>query len=404
MVKIGLIGIGGFGQTHLATMDELDGREFVLAAVAEKNIEANDETIKRLKSRGTAIYRDYIQMLETEKDLDFVAVATSLPLHPQMAVDVMTRGHNLLLEKPPAVTIQDIDRLIKVQRETGRWCQVDFQNTTGEAFNRLWSILAEGGLGRIKTITAAAGWTRYNSYFTRNYWAGRLTANGNYVLDGPLNNALSHLMNNCLCLASGKVGKTAEPVEVTAELYRGNDWNESEDTSCIRVKTKNGVEIYYFVTFCIPERNRFSVPFIEVEGENGSAFWNYDNYYRISYTNGEVQEFRGPEENLWLNIYKNCVKYARGETDRLYSPLCEARNFVLASNGAFKSSGKVHLIPGAYKKVCNKSDGDFYTEVSGIEEVIRKAAEQKRLFSELGVEWAVETRPFSLAGFDRFEL
>jgi len=140
IAKVGLIGISGFGSIHLRSIEQLQGKMVDLRAIVATNYEKNKEVIDRLTSLGVKYYQDYRLMLENHKELDFVAISTPIHLHAPMAIDAMERGFNVLLEKPPAVTIQDIDAIIETRRKTNKVCSVNFQNTSGKAFRKLLSI------------------------------------------------------------------------------------------------------------------------------------------------------------------------------------------------------------------------------------------------------------------------
>lgn len=75
------------------------------------------------------------------------------------------------------------------------------------------------------------------------------------------------------------------------------------------------------------------------------------------------------------------------KANNFYCPLEVTRNFVLASNGAFESSGCIYDIPDEYLEISNEN-GKIYTYIKNIKEIIDEAAENRKLFSEIGVPWA----------------
>src|SRR5690606_26413882 len=146
--KVGLIGISGFGATHGRVILNLsDRKDLECDAFADIKVDPNDPIYRGLVSNGAKYYKDYKDMLDNHRDLDFVVIATPIPLHNPMAVYVLNKGFNVLLEKPPAVTIQDLDAIIKAKQDSGKLCAVDFQNTSHKSFIQLNDILCEGKLG-----------------------------------------------------------------------------------------------------------------------------------------------------------------------------------------------------------------------------------------------------------------
>ncbi len=405
VVNIALIGINGFGSAHLKVASRLEQEGLLrLRAVCETNIDACADKLTELRSRGVKAYADYLAMLAAEPDLDIVAVATPIHLHREMAVRLLEHGCDVLLEKPPAVTIQDLDAMLAVQAQAGRLCQVDFMHAAEPAFRELRRRVTAGELGRIRTIRGQGLWQRHDDYYTRTPWAGKLTVRGRYVLDGTINNPLAHLLNNMLLLAGDTAGFAVRTV--TGELYHAHAI-EAEDTSCLRVTGANGLTLLYYATLCQPADQ---TPHITVDGTLGSAEWDYDGNLHIKRT-GTVQQ-PGPVSTLAgigdnqakiALMYRNLIDVRQGRSDRLFCSLADTRNFVLAANGAFESSGQVHAIPAT--AISRYPAGDSVaTAIRDIEALISRASREDMLFAETGASWAVPGRPVDMAGYREFKL
>jgi predicted dehydrogenase len=398
LAKIGLIGISGFGSIHLRSISFLEGEKVKLKAIAEVNYEKNKDIIDKLSLNGVKYYKDYRQMLNEMKDLDFVVISTPIHLHAQMAMDAIKQGFNVLLEKPPAVTIQDINAIIEVKRKYNKVCAVDFQNTAGTAFRKLIEYIKLGKLGKIKTIIGVGCWKRDDSYYQRNNWAGKLILNNNYVLDGSINNSLAHLLNNELILVEVSERGGGEPKKVISELYHGHRI-ESEDTACVKVETIKGIEVYYYSTLCNMQEE---IPYIIIEAEKANVYWNYDNKLLIKYFDASEESYDGSREDLFVKIYENMIEHLF-EGKELYCPLEITRNFVLASNGAFESSKEIFDIPDEFIEV-NVEDGKKFTYIKNIREIINYASKNKKLFSEMNVNWGIKTNTFKLDKYNKFGL
>ena len=77
---------------------------------------------------------------------------------------------------------------------------------------------------------------------------------------------------------------------------------------------------------------------------------------------------------------------------------------MLAVNGAYESSRRVHPIPLQYVTESENKAGDLVTVVEGIESYMDEAFSSRKLLSEIGVPWSVKTEPFSMDGYTRFEI
>ncbi len=400
MMEVGIIGINGFGKVHVENVLKLAAKGKVkCVAFADVEVDRQDEQYQELIALDAKHYRDYNEMLDNHKELDFVTIATPIHLHKPMAIDALNKGFNVFLEKPPAVTIQDIDEIIGVANKRGQLCEVNFQTITGKAFRILVEKLRKGQLGDIEKVVGVGMWKRTQAYYQRTPWAGKLVHNSNYVLDGSITNPLAHLLYNCLIVAGSGDACTAIPKKVQAELYKGH-LIEGEDTSCIRINTVNGVEIMFYTTLCHTGQD---VPYIKVYGSKGQAVWHYNNTLELEYNDGPRESYEFEEEDLFLNKLLGFIEALEGKDIGLNSSIHKCRNFVLACNGAFESSGEIINIPDEYLTI-KPEDNTIATNIKSIDKIIEEAAKQGKLFSEISIEWAVPTRPFSMEGYKSFQL
>ena len=361
--------------------------------MCDTNYEANREKIDELSRRGVKFYNDYLDMLEQEQELDIVSISTPIQLHRKMAVEAMEKGFNVLLEKPPAVTIQDIEKIIATSVRTKRLCAVNFPQTSGKAFNQLKTYVEKGKLGKIISITGVGMWKRLDSYYTRTPWAGKLLVNDNYVLDGTINNPLAHLINNMMFLAT--CAGAEKVTAVTAELYHAHNI-EGEDTSCLKAEMDNGMNLFYYATLCSKTQQ---IPYIIVEGTEGKAKWNYSNELEIE-VGGKTEKTSFETEVFMENMYRNLIATISDETIKLFCSIEQTRNFVLTSNGAFESSGKIHAIPPQHIKRYDE-EGSVATEIIDMNK-IEDIAKEHKLFSEAGIDWAIKGKRFDLSDYKEF--
>jgi predicted dehydrogenase len=407
-MNIALIGISGWGGSVLNAIKALEAEGCLkLLSISDNQYEQNREKIDQLEHAGVSCYRDYKEMLSKQSNLDVVAIATPIHLHKTMSIEAMEAGFHVFLEKPPASTIQDADAIIEASGRTGKLCAVDFLNSSDEAFLELKRCISAGKLGEIRTITGVGLWQRLDSYYSRTGWAGKLTFNGNYVLDGTVVNPLSHLLNNMLLLGlAAPQGGKAEVAAVTAELYHAHDI-AGEDTSCLRVEMSNGVLLHFFATLC---GDSDETPYLQVQGTKGAAYWDYNQKLTIS-VDGQTAEKdfsadpQGGEHHdlLLARMIRNLCAVIAGKDNTLYCSVQDTRSFVLAANGAFESSNGTHEIPARF---CRRypSDGSVATDLIGIQDIILGAARQRKLFSELGVEWAVPGKLMNMTDYSTFNM
>src|SRR5258707_266123 len=106
-LRIGVIGLGWFGEIHAETIAGVPSLE--LAALCNR-------TQDRLAAMGEKfgvkkLYRDYNDML-ADPDIDAVSICTMWDQHTEPAIAALKAGKHVFLEKPMASTVADCRKII----------------------------------------------------------------------------------------------------------------------------------------------------------------------------------------------------------------------------------------------------------------------------------------------------
>jgi predicted dehydrogenase len=219
MVKIAMIGAGGYAYELLRRIWKLP-ESLELVAVSSN-------PLRKSAGRSACIDRG-VEILPSVDELlnhvagkaDVIIVPTPINTHFKLTKKCLDAGFEVWLEKPPVATIQELNYLQEHARSKGKEIAVMFQHLHSDLVQRLKADIVAGRFGRVKRVKGMAGWQRLDEYYSRSSWAGKLQINGDWVLDGTINNPLAHLLANQLYFASMEAGKLAEPISVQAELYR----------------------------------------------------------------------------------------------------------------------------------------------------------------------------------------
>jgi predicted dehydrogenase len=394
-VRFGLVGVGGVGAYHLATIDAL-AREGLaeVVAVADPTVEKLAAEKAQLEGRGVRWYLDYREMLNTETALDAVTIATPIPFHLEMAHACIARGLFTHLEKPPVPLIQQLESLIAA--DSKRRVAVGFQMIVLRNVQELKNLITAGKLGEIRDVRACGCWPRLDGYYNRASWSGKMRLRGEPVFDGPATNALAHLIHNIMFLASPQPDEFDAPAEVRGELYRARAI-ESYDTACLRGRFRSGVNFSAAFTHATEEQLLWK---IAVHGSKGSALISNDGALLES----DFGKTECPESTLELlnKNYRQFVGFVRGAEPRASSHLGDTRGYVLATNGALVSSGGIHSIGGEWIRSYKRGE-DTGFDVAGLRDAVQKSLDTGSNFSELGLPWAVATQPVSLENFHSIE-
>lgn len=391
-----IVGMGGFAKTHLNYVRRAEetglGRHVAQVAIPSDQ-ERYVAEVSDLKARGISIYASLREMLASARDrIDVTCIPTGIPLHRPMTVAALEAGTHVLVEKPAAGCIQDVDAMLRARDHSGKHCAVGYQHLYRPDTQRIKAWVCQGRLGKLRRIRSFGCWPRGRAYYTRNGWAGRLSVEDTWALDSPHNNALAHAVNAMCYLACSRPGESAAPVSIQAELYRANPI-ASADTAALRATTDEGVETFFAVSHCTDQTLH---PVTLIEGELGRVEWAYHGETKVRWSDGPEQTFERPEASP--RVAEDVAEVLLGRKAALSCPLDVARAQTLCVCGTFESSD-IHDLPPDLR-VENPETG--VTSVRGMTEAVVHAWENAALFSELGLLWARPGERVSLEGYRYF--
>lgn len=404
IVRFGLVGIGGYGDAYVRAIREIEkeGLGTFGAAVIRTRGKYPDAEADMVK-RGIPICTSLTEMLKTAKgSFDIAAIPTGIECHRDQMIEAVEAGFNVVLEKPSTATVQDLDAMEAALLRTGKWCQIGFQSQSNSTIRELKREICNGRIGRVREVIVKGFWMRDDHYYTRNAWAGKLRNGPTYILDGTINNPMAHYLFNALYFASTEPERAAMPVSVRAELYHAHDI-ESEDTSCLEVNCDNGARVFFYGTLAATATTPIT---IEIIGEKGRATWDLTPAGKVFIDGKEVWQHSKPIIDGKYELFRNAIRVFRGQEKMLYCPLSMTRAHVLAVDGAFLSMGKTAAIPASALAIADRATPKPHVEtvVKGIEDIVARAAKERKLFSDVGVPWAVKTKTVDVSGMKRFDL
>lgn len=390
-VKIAVIGCGGYSFQLIKRILSVP-RSGVVAAVTSRDPESAGALFCR--ERGIPVFETIDELLAYGK-FEVVLNPTPIHLHASTTRQCMLAGFPVWLEKPPVATVQELDSLQSFAEEQGMPIAVCFNSLFAHMVQNLKRELTEGRFGMVRQVKGSAAWIRTSAYFNRNTWAGCLKRGDDWILDGDINNPLAHLLCNNLFFASSEHHKLAEPATVEAELYRCNRI-ESEDTSCLRIRATNGIEILTYLTLSTKQE---IVPRTIIDTEKALITFEDFNRLKIEFYDGETEEHEAYQENRIEMLEHLCRAFRTGEP--YLSTLDMMRPFTVAVNGAFDSAGSISSIPEEFID-SSEVDGVTFRSIKGIENTMQGALASSSLYSEIGVPWARGSEKFDTSNYKQF--
>ena len=401
MQRIGIIGVGGFAASVLKAVRLVESEGIArLEAAVIRNPAKHPETLKQLQAEGRRILASPQDLFDWgQGKLDIISIPTGIPSHSRLAVQALEAGFNVVMEKPIAATVQEVDAIIAAEKRTGRFCAVGYQHIHTPALQMLREEVANGNMGHIIKAKTYALWPRGSSYYTRNTWVGDLWADGNWVLDGPITNANAHHLNNMLYLVDVEAGRQAQITQLQGELYRANDI-QTYDTGAIRLNMNTGAVIHFYLTHAV---GREVNPITDIVAEKATARWTHDGAKAvIRYKDGVVRSVEGEGNNSHAEVFRVAIAVLEGRRSELIFTVRDGRHHVLAVDLMFESCGEVVQIPASARKVVALPNGERRVEVPGMEELVEQAYAEEKLLSEVGAPWGKPTPWVSAEGYTSF--
>jgi predicted dehydrogenase len=288
----------------------------------------------------------------------------------------------VLVEKPVAATLQDIDTILAARLIAGRLVAVGFQDLYVSAAHDIKRRVLAGEIGRLRRMVVRGQWPRSSAYYARNGWAGRVRLDSGWVLDSPVSNAFAHFLMLALFWAGETPEAVAVPVELDAELYRAGNI-ESFDTASLRIQTAGGVEILFYGSHA---GRQDLVPEVKLSGDSGAITWLYERTYAIERAGRSPETKRVPDQ-LDTRLQVLDAVLTRIETGRGFIVTPElAREHTRLIN-ALHERFPIHSIAAEHvdRKV---RDGGTFHQIRDFDSIVADAAERGVLFSGTNAPWA----------------
>ena len=153
-MKILLIGLGRWGQTHLRVLSELG----IEVWVSDLSAERREWAVKTARLNPRRAVADFREALDP---VDAVDLATPADTHLALATECLRAGKDCFVEKPLTRTVEEAERLAAVVSSTGRILQVGHIFRFHPVSAALKRLIAEGRIGKVRYLTGRfAGFKR----------------------------------------------------------------------------------------------------------------------------------------------------------------------------------------------------------------------------------------------------
>ena len=273
-IKIGIIGHGFMGHEHETMLTRLDGYKVVgISDIDPKQLEDVKEGIKRYSSN---------EEMFNDPEVDVVLIAANNNQHHDLVIQAARAGKDIICEKPVAMSIAELDDMVKVVDECGVNFTVHHQRRFDKDFRTMKNVFDSETLGDVYSIKSSL----YGFNGNMHDWHVYIAEGGGMLFDWGV-----HLLDQMLWMMPG-----AKIKSVFADVRNVINF-EVDDYFKILMKFDNGImaEVElgtYFLTDKMDDK-WFERHWI-MGGNKGTAYLDgFDPQGAIVRTNGLLQNVGG---------------------------------------------------------------------------------------------------------------
>jgi len=255
-IRVAVVGAGAIAQVaHLPVLRKLPGVE--VAAICDSDIGKAQELASHFEVKDT--YDDIEDVLRYVR-ADAVVVCTPTHLHESHIVAALAAGKHVLCERPLALSIEGVERVLKASEKAGKRVMVGMNHRFRSDVQAARGFLAGGDIGAIQAIRG--GWFTFRPSRQLLGWRlRRPEAGGGVFLDLGLT-----VLDLGLWVAGWPTPKRV------AAHFPGRTGDAVEDLACAVIVCESGMSITIDVSWRhMGDGERF---WFEIAGTKGSAAIN----------------------------------------------------------------------------------------------------------------------------------
>lgn len=252
----GIIGCGIISKWHMTAIRNLDNAKLV--GVYDKALDRAEAFAKENNCSAFATLEDML----ARGDIDVICICTPSGLHADAAVAAANAGKHIVVEKPMAITRQQLASIVEAVERNGVQLTSICQRRLSKAAQKVKKAIDDGVFGRLLVGDVYMKYYRSPEYYASAGWRGTWSMDGGGVL---MNQGIHGI--DLLQYFMG-------PVKSVSAICRTMDRDiEVEDTAVATVEYANGAVGIIEGTTCM---NPGKPCRIEVCGTKGSFVMTED--------------------------------------------------------------------------------------------------------------------------------
>lgn len=342
-IKVGIIGHGFMGHEHETMLTQMD--EFRVVGITDRDLTQLEDV-----KEGIIRYPSVEELL-ANLEIQVVLIVANNNQHLDLVTKAAKAGKDIICEKPAAMSVAELDEMVKVVSECGVKFTIHHQRRFDPDFRTIKEIYDQRTLGDVYTIKNQL----YGFNGNMHDWHVYISEGGGMLFDWGV-----HLIDQVLWMIDSKITSVYATVKNVINF-------EVDDFFNIQLRFENGVQAEIELgTYYLKDQPNWFERHWFIGGNQGSAY--VDGFHpagKIVRTTGLLQNvggsrtmtaagptrsFGNPREGLIVteelpevttthrNYFENYVRAYRGEEEFLVK-IPEVRR-VLALMEAIRESAK----------------------------------------------------------------
>lgn len=189
MKNVAVIGYGGQGAWHCSQILKSD------VTCLKGIFDINPERCFIAKKNGIFVYESN-EAIFLDKTVDIIVVATPNDVHEELVVKGLLSGHNVICEKPVALSVEEFDRMLEAERKSGKLLTVHQNRRWDVDFLGVKNVIESGEIGEVYRIESRI----HGSRGIPSDWRCHKESGGGMILDWGV-----HLIDQILQLIPEKI-------------------------------------------------------------------------------------------------------------------------------------------------------------------------------------------------------
>jgi predicted dehydrogenase len=280
--RVGIVGCGLIGQKRAKALGRAK-----LVACADVDLKRAQDLAMSTSAAAFGNWRE----VTSDPNVSIVIVATTNDALAEITIAALQNGKHVLVEKPAARSVAELEGVIATQRATGGLVRVGFNHRYHPALLKAKQLLDAGELGPLMFVRGRYGHGGRVGY-EREWRADPKLSGGGELIDQGV-----HLID----LARLFVGDIAKTSGHAATYF----WDMPVDDNAFMILTARGGQTAFLHVSCTEWKNLFSFEIygrdakLHIEGLGGSYGLERLHYYKM------LPEMGPPETTIW--------EYPRGD-------------------------------------------------------------------------------------------